>query len=50
MLAVNPPTAITNVETVYRVLKRSAAHADAWQTESILLSTFLEWLEIFSFR
>ncbi len=42
MLAVNPPAATVDAETLDRVLKRVATHADGWQTDGTPLDAFRE--------
>ena len=42
MLAVNPPAATADAETLDRVLRRVATHADGWQTDSTPLDAFRE--------
>ena len=40
MLAVNPPAATVDAETLDRVLKRVATHADGWQTDGTPVDAF----------
>jgi alkanesulfonate monooxygenase SsuD/methylene tetrahydromethanopterin reductase-like flavin-dependent oxidoreductase (luciferase family) len=42
MLAVNPPVATVDAETLDRVLKRVATHADGWQTDGTPVDAFRE--------
>jgi alkanesulfonate monooxygenase SsuD/methylene tetrahydromethanopterin reductase-like flavin-dependent oxidoreductase (luciferase family) len=42
MLAVNPPAATVDAETLDRVLKRVATHADGWQTDGTPVDAFRE--------